>query len=49
MKANWDRSDYVAMFQNRCHFTHEQALLLIRRYGSGAITSSARLGADDSH
>ena len=49
MKANWDRSDYVAMFQKRCHFTHEQALLLVRRYGSGATTSSARLGADDSH
>lgn len=36
MKASWDRSDYVAMFQNQCHFTHEQALLLARRYGNGA-------------
>jgi hypothetical protein len=49
MKPNWDRGDYVDMFQKRCHFTHEQALLMVRRYGNTATTSSARLGADDSH
>ncbi len=32
MKAGWDRSDYMAMSQNRCHFTNEQALILASRY-----------------
>jgi len=41
MKASWDRSDYVAMFQKQCHFTHEQALLLVRRYRDGGTISSA--------
>lgn len=40
MKASWDRSDYVAMFQKQCHFTPEQALLLARRYGNGATANS---------
>jgi hypothetical protein len=41
MKANWARSDYEAMYQNHCHFTHEQAQLLVRRYGNGGTTASA--------
>jgi hypothetical protein len=45
MKANWDRGDYMDMFQKRCHFTQEQALLMVRRYGNDATRSSPRLGA----
>jgi hypothetical protein len=38
MKANWNRSDYMAMDQNQCHFTPEQARILARRYGADAPT-----------
>lgn len=34
MKANWDRSDYIAMSQSHCHFTNGQALILASRYGN---------------
>lgn len=44
MKASWDRSDYVDMFQKQCHFTPEQALLLARKYGNDASTSKLVLG-----
>lgn len=46
MKAIWDRSDYVAMFRNQCHFTREQALLLSERYGNGALKSTVALAAN---
>lgn len=38
MNANWDRSDYMAMSQNQCHFTPEQARMLAKRYGADAPT-----------
>ena len=34
MKANWDRPDYQAIAQNRCHFTQQQIRQLSRRYGT---------------
>jgi hypothetical protein len=36
MRAHWDRGDYMAMSQNRLHFTNEQALILADRYGAPA-------------
>jgi hypothetical protein len=42
MKANWNRSDYMAMSQNQCHFTHEQALTLATQYGT-ATEQNAKL------
>jgi hypothetical protein len=49
MKANWERSDYVAMYQKRCHFTREQAMMLARRYGNGASTFNAKLEVNGSN
>jgi hypothetical protein len=46
MKAHWDRSDYLDMFQNRCHFTRTQAAALAGRYGS-PVTLSASLGQEE--
>jgi len=33
MKAQWDRNDFQAMYQNRLHFTAEQHRILTYRYG----------------
>jgi hypothetical protein len=34
MKADWSSDDYLAMAQNRFHFSIEQTRDLARRYGS---------------
>jgi hypothetical protein len=38
MKAKWVPGDYMAMDQDRCHFTPEQARTLAKRYGADAPT-----------
>ena len=42
MKAHWDRADYMAMSQNQCHFTNEQARILAARFGAPAIARNAK-------
>jgi hypothetical protein len=47
MKANWVRSDFMAMDQDRCHFTVEQARMLANRYGTPAAGSNANSASQE--
>jgi hypothetical protein len=46
MKAHWDPSDYVDMFQNRCHFTREQAATLAGLSGN-PVTLTASVSQEE--